>query len=121
MNGLHFDCDERVREVLQRNISDDVSSYDQIGTTRCYVGNYNAGRPPECWDDFDVVINCGSHEFKSIKSKSYLFLNISQGKKGQHVFFNSISQLLLFVGPFIKNQKKILIHSKNGKKIKLKS
>jgi tRNA A64-2'-O-ribosylphosphate transferase len=47
-------------------------------------------------------------------SKRYLFLNIPEGKKGQHVFFESIPKMLKFVTEPLSFGKKVLFHCAQG-------
>jgi tRNA A64-2'-O-ribosylphosphate transferase len=94
------------------------------GEPFCNVPDINQpvllGKPPTCWGVFDVIINCTTLEYPDIcltpcTKSQYLFLNIPEGKKGQHEILKAIPKALEFVGPFIRAGKKVLVHCAQGK------
>ncbi|ORY50941.1 initiator tRNA phosphoribosyl transferase [Rhizoclosmatium globosum] len=125
-----IDCARIAKDLLARERWDvDCSMQSQealfhwIGETGIAIGGRRAGRPPECLTNFDVIINCGAVEYDDIANiseqmgKRYLYLAIPEGKKGQHMLFESIpiaTQFLLestqrFVSP------RVLVHCAQGR------
>ncbi len=108
-----FHSNELINEIFF-NSKVENCEFSEVGKTGIFIGNFLAGRPPQCWKLFDVVVNCSDEEFELMESLSYIFLNIPKGKKGGSKFLNSISKLLSFIKPFIIKKQKILVHSKHG-------
>ena len=69
---------------------------DQIGNLNLWIGSRRAGRPPECWDNFDAILNVTENEYpnmiQSIKERQEhslkkepccycLQLSVAEGKK----------------------------------------
>ncbi|KAI7831072.1 tRNA A64-2'-O-ribosylphosphate transferase [Kickxella alabastrina] len=93
--------------------------FNFVAHTNIAVGGRVGGRPPECWSQFDAVINCGSPEYEPNKDRAlesqYLFLSIPEGKRGQVELGRSIPQALEFVRSFVGDpQKRILVHCSQG-------
>ena len=77
--------------------------------------------PPECWKNFDIIINCTPEPYTSSENippspydNNYLQLPIPEGKKGQNILYSSIPVALNFVKKPLEENKKILIHCKQG-------
>ena len=76
---------------------------------------YFAGMPPECWKEFDLVINCGSQQYPNVdEEKRYLYLPIPEGKKGQFALKECIPSVLDFYNAY-GVRKKVLIHCMQGR------
>ncbi|KAJ1992075.1 tRNA A64-2'-O-ribosylphosphate transferase [Coemansia spiralis] len=110
----------------QTNIGEEYSAagnarFNFIAGTCIAVGDRVSGRPPECWKQFDAIINCGAPEYEqnskdqALKSR-YIYLPIPEGKRGQVELGKRIPWALDFVHPFIKggNNKKVLVHCSQG-------
>ncbi|KAL3937990.1 MAG: hypothetical protein SGBAC_007011 [Bacillariaceae sp.] len=62
---------------------------NKIGETNLWVGSRRAGRPPECWDSFDAILNVTENEYpnmiESIETSQkpcfYLQLVVAEGKR----------------------------------------
>ncbi|CAG8492589.1 1497_t:CDS:10 [Funneliformis caledonium] len=121
------ECERTVLDVIQReknansellkpnhsDLSNDPFIF--IGNTNIAIGNYKSAFPPECWKNFDCIINCTPETYISNEaSPNYLQLPIPEGKKGQNVFYSSISIALEFIRGPLEEKKKILIHCKQG-------
>lgn len=68
--------------------------YNFIGDSGIAIGNKFSGGDG-CWEIFDTVINCGAlphfeHTSDPPQGKTYYFLPIPEGKKGQSHFFAQI-------------------------------
>ncbi|KAI9090966.1 tRNA A64-2'-O-ribosylphosphate transferase [Phlyctochytrium arcticum] len=137
-------CEEKVQELVTQEqqsscpASASVESYllpsragqpyTWLGTLPIAIGNRVSGRPPQCWQTFDLVINCGAPEWPELPSsglesesislppqKRYVFLPIPEGKKGQHALYKLLPSVLETVLPAIQQGHRILIHCMQGK------
>lgn len=98
------------------------SYFDQIGTSRLYVGSRRAGRPPECWQYFDVIVNVTTMEYDEFSDsngnfpheKSYLQLPVKEGKRDRSDLENWMAVAMLFIGMYLIKDKRILIHCAQG-------
>jgi tRNA A64-2'-O-ribosylphosphate transferase len=108
-----------VQELLSRSIqiqpATDVKDYDWIADTLIAIGSARAAGRPNCWNFFDVIVNCGVSSFGTAQSQHYLYLDIPEGKKGQNELFRSITPFLNWIAPFIMQKKRILIHCMQGR------
>lgn len=119
------ECEENVKsivatfkdELLEQGDMDD-KNYAIIIPTNLAIGNYSSGKPPQCWIDFDYIINCSVTEYDNMNSKHYLHLPIPEGKKGQIIFGTSIQKAIEFAQKPILENKKILVHCSTGKRVK---
>ncbi|KAI9321845.1 tRNA A64-2'-O-ribosylphosphate transferase [Dichotomocladium elegans] len=63
----HPSCDQE--DAIQEEVS---LPYDYIRGTHLAVGSRLSGKPPTCWDTFDVIVNCTLMEYKENKNKRIL-------------------------------------------------
>ncbi|RKP10460.1 tRNA A64-2'-O-ribosylphosphate transferase [Thamnocephalis sphaerospora] len=93
------------------------SLYNFIGDTNVAIGGRRS-RPPECWDNFDVIINCCELEYEANRDEKlrgrYLFLNIPEGKKGQNRLLATLPLALQFAEAPMREHKRILVHCAKG-------
>jgi tRNA A64-2'-O-ribosylphosphate transferase len=128
------DCSSLVHKILEKEKGQSESEtrheyddsiqahFDLIGGSNFAVGDWHSGRPPNCWEHFDVVINCGAPEFEENKTRDvtqYLFLDIKEGKKGQEQFYENIKKTLDFARKCIQENKKVLLHCMQGTAVSL--
>lgn len=93
----------------------DDTPYNYVQNTTLAIGSRRAGRPPQCWENFDVVVNCTLNEYEDNKErKGYLHLKIAEGKKGQNALFDCIPTALEFVRQPLSEGKRVLIHCAKG-------
>ncbi|KAJ1922001.1 tRNA A64-2'-O-ribosylphosphate transferase [Mycoemilia scoparia] len=89
-----------------------------INNTNIAVGSRSSGRPPECWDNFSAIINCGAPEYEPNKTPAlksrYLYLPIPEGKKGQHALGENIPMALDFARKVLLKNEKVLVHCSQG-------
>ena len=86
------------------------------------VGTRRAGRPPECWEHFDAVVNVTTMEYEDMISaekalpegKFYLQLPVKEGKRDKAELENWMAVAMLFIGVNLKENKRILIHCAQG-------
>ncbi|KAJ3184084.1 hypothetical protein HDU85_001935 [Gaertneriomyces sp. JEL0708] len=95
--------------------------YHWLGNTGIAVGNRDSGKPPRCWELFDVVVNCGAPQHANIcetakaAGKRYIYLDIPEGKKGQHALFQCLPEIISELQEPLETQRKILLHCMQGK------
>jgi tRNA A64-2'-O-ribosylphosphate transferase len=93
-------------------------SYDEIGTTGIFIGTRRAGRPPDCWEDFDVVLAVTELEYDGMKEhipdgKYYLQLPVEEGKRDRTELERWMAVAIAFVA--LNRKSRILIHCAQGK------
>lgn len=111
-----------VRRIVQEEKgdeeADDEGKFNYISGTRLAIGSRSCGKPPACWQAFDVIINCTPTDYEENTKESYkgryLKLPIPEGKKGQYTLFECIPTALNFVRPHLINGRRILIHCAKG-------
>ncbi|KAF7732014.1 hypothetical protein EC973_007119 [Apophysomyces ossiformis] len=120
------ECEKAVRQIVrhakdsghmeeeEQDTGTQKSNY--ISQTTLAVGSRSSGKPPDCWRDFDVIVNCTMLEYEENKKHKdcYLQLAIPEGKKGQQALFNSIPVALDFVKKPLSENKRVLIHCAKG-------
>ncbi|KAI8615487.1 tRNA A64-2'-O-ribosylphosphate transferase [Chytriomyces sp. MP71] len=132
-NRTNADCVKVVREIVQNaTMRRDFRApsttaapiFNWVGETGIAIGGRRSGKPPECWDTFDIIINCGALEYptmlSSLPSKSeYLYLAIPEGKRGQHALYTAIPVVIGFLQKttckFNDRVPKVLVHCLQGK------
>jgi Initiator tRNA phosphoribosyl transferase. len=99
-----------------------TSYFDKIGESSLYIGSRRAGRPPECWEYFDAIVNVTTMEYDEISNanghlpegKLYLQLPVKEGKRDRVELENWMAVAMLFVGINLVKNKRILIHCAQG-------
>ncbi|KAJ1665308.1 tRNA A64-2'-O-ribosylphosphate transferase [Coemansia sp. RSA 1813] len=118
-------CEDTVRAIVASSCdlqdNNDSARFHFIAGTQVAVGGRVSGRPPECWNHFDAIINCGAplyqeHSVNSQKLASrYIYLPIPEGKRGQAELGKQIPRALDFARPFLRDpSKRILVHCSQG-------
>ena len=97
------------------------STYKETGIGAMYVGTRRAGRPPECWNYFDAIVNVTTMEYDELSSgsgipngKYYLQLPVKEGKRDRSELENWMGVALLFISKNLARGKRILIHCAQG-------
>ncbi|KAL3805277.1 hypothetical protein HJC23_008984 [Cyclotella cryptica] len=100
---------------------------DKIGNLNLWVGSRKAGRPPECWENFDAILNVTEIEYPVMmdslanqKSSStrqcfYLQLPIAEGKKDKTELERWMPVGLCFLIQHLKHDRRILVHCAQGR------
>ena len=102
-----------------------TSYFDTIGLSSegsISIGTRRAGRPPDCWEHFDAVVNATTMEYDEISSantalpegKYYLQLPVQEGKRDKSELENWMAVAMLFIGVNLKEKRRILIHCAQG-------
>ncbi|KAI8059750.1 initiator tRNA phosphoribosyl transferase [Thamnidium elegans] len=82
------DCENKVKEIVSLSKDDlleegeiDGKNFAMIEPTKLAIGNYASGKPPQCWKEFDYIINCSVSEYEGMtENPKYLHLPIPDGK-----------------------------------------
>jgi tRNA A64-2'-O-ribosylphosphate transferase len=95
---------------------------NQIGMTNIWVGSRRAGRPPECWDSFDAILNVTENEYPDIHEfdttviqKFYLQLAVSEGKRDKTELERWMPVGLVFLLQHLQQGRRVLVHCAQGK------
>ncbi|KAJ2078457.1 tRNA A64-2'-O-ribosylphosphate transferase [Coemansia sp. RSA 988] len=117
-------CDKRVKELIAKDIAKNDSDHmDDLGfafvrDTGLAIGGRSSGHPPECWTQFDAIVNCGAPEYEANTDPSlaarYLYLSIPEGKRGQIALGKSIPQALDFLRAYVQRGANVLVHCSQG-------
>lgn len=105
------------------------SDIDRIGEMNLWIGSRRAGRPPECWERFDAVLNVSESEYPSMQqsieddrignhnapSFYYLQLPIDEGKKDKHNLERWMPVGLVFIAIHLKQSRRVLVHCAHGR------
>ena len=98
-----------------------TSYFDEIYNTRIFIGSRRSGRPPECWNYFDAIVNVTMMEYDEFLSnnilpegKFYLQLPVQEGKRDRTELEKWIPLALLFIGINLNQRNRILIHCAQG-------
>jgi tRNA A64-2'-O-ribosylphosphate transferase len=122
------ECERQVKEIVSllkgsqhaATIDTKGNVFDWIGKTGIAIGGRRSGKPPDCWENFSVVINCGALQYEEhmkleAESKDrYLFLSIPEGKKGQHALYQYLPQASDYILKSLKESKQVLVHCAQG-------
>jgi len=120
------DTDELIRQLVgeyrtrEIYLDDDRQSAQQIGSSGVWIGSRRAGRPPECWDSFDAVLNVTINEYEEMTSslpsgKFYLQLPVEEGKRDRHTLEKWMAVGVVFVLYQCMHKRKTLIHCNQGR------
>ena len=91
--------------------------FNFIYSTGVAVGGRRAGRPPQCWRDFDAVLNMTLEEYKNTTpphGKVYLHLPVAEGKKDRRGLEQQLAPALHFAYPVLAQGKTLLVHCNQG-------
>ena len=88
-----------------------------IGMTGLFLGSRRSGRPPECWKNFDAILNVSMLEYQGMEEscKFYLQLPVKEGKKDRSELERWMAVGLLFILFHLQKHRKILVHCAQGK------
>jgi tRNA A64-2'-O-ribosylphosphate transferase len=92
----------------------DENLFDWIGNSKIAIGNIKSAEPPKCWDDFDLIINCGAPRYTYKDNQKVFYLDIPEGKKGSKSLYDSIDVVVEYLLPRLDLCNHILIHCMQG-------
>lgn len=122
-----------VKKAADNNSDDEASSphttttcgsesYDWIGNLNIAIGTRRAGRPPDCWTNFDAILNVTNTEYDEMApslqtkdDKFYLQLPVQEGKRDKLELERWLPVGILFCAHHAVHNRRILIHCAQGK------
>ncbi|KAJ2307688.1 tRNA A64-2'-O-ribosylphosphate transferase [Coemansia sp. RSA 2705] len=111
------ECLAVVKRITQQCVQSNGSTgFSFIRTTNVAVGGQASGQPPACWTHFDAIINCRAPELAvdAEHAKRYLYMPITDSKRGQSEMAGAIPRALEFVRPFVSSNARVLVHCAQG-------
>jgi tRNA A64-2'-O-ribosylphosphate transferase len=124
------ETDQAIDTIVQRERQDsgifeeanDVNkqnTFDWIGETNLAIGTRRAGRPPECWNDFDAVLNVTDMNYPDLHldlhERFYLHLPVKEGKRDRTELERWMAVGIVFCAFHARHKRRILIHCAQGK------
>jgi len=104
-----------------------ITNMDKIGNMNLWIGSRRCGRPPDCWNKFDAILNVTENEYpnmnqsikeeKEVHNKScyYLQLPVLEGKKDKKELERWLPVGLVFLIHHLQHDKSVLVHCAQGK------
>ena len=111
--------------------------YSIIGGTNIAIGSRRAGRPPQCWEHFDAIINVSMNEYSDlflnvdfenypdrddnqndstrINSRYYMQMPVLEGKRDRTELEKWMTVAMAFIVGHTNKNRRILIHCAQGK------
>ncbi|CAJ1966154.1 unnamed protein product [Cylindrotheca closterium] len=128
----HVDAiiDDVVKSACQDALGDtpaspqiDAKNANKIGESNLWIGSRRAGRPPECWDSFDAILNVTENEYpnmiKSMETSQkpcfYLQLVVAEGKRDKTQLERLLPLGLAFLLHHMRQGRRTLVHCAQGK------
>jgi tRNA A64-2'-O-ribosylphosphate transferase len=130
------DVDGLIDSLVQQHQSDSIFSDDlhsrhhnmnKIGHLNLWIGSRTAGRPPDCWDNFDAILNATENEYpaildsiselhtKSQRSCFYLQLPVAEGKRDKTELERWMPVGLTYLILHMQQGRRVLVHCAQGK------
>ena len=129
------DTDALIDTIIQRERDNHLScvqsksmeNADKIGCIDLWIGSFDAGKPPICWDNFDGVLNITDTEYpdmhESIKEQQerfqrkcfYMQLPVAQGKKDKAELERWIPVGLVFLIHHLQQKRRVLVYCTKGR------
>lgn len=113
-------CDHDHKNMLMTNT-------DKIGKMDLWIGGFEAGKPPDCWENFDAILNVAEPEYfgmhESIKEQLnrhqkkcyYLQLPVAQGKRDKTELERWMPVGLVFLIHHLQQKRRVLVHGTKGR------
>ena len=116
------DDDSYSTSSILQPLQSKVGSFDNVKGCGISIGTRRAGRPPECWKNFDAIINVTTMEYEGLRSGSeiptgcqYLNLPVREGKRDRTDLEKWLAVALIFIGLHASEGKRVLVHCAQGK------
>eukprot|EP00038_Savillea_parva_P016285 m.16486 g.16486 ORF g.16486 m.16486 type:complete len:903 (+) comp3390_c0_seq1:1-2709(+) len=110
--------DESGDSNAQTSAVQDRGFHNEIGATSLFVGGRRAGRPPQCWEWFDAVVNVTTEEYDQADrppTAHYIQLPVAEGKRDRYRLEALLPTALRFVYTHLRRQRRVLIHCAQGR------
>ena len=98
-----------------------AKNFSMIGRSGIAIGTRRAGRPPDCWDHFDAVLNVTTMEYDGLVSgedvprgKTYLCCPVAEGKKDKKELERWLAVAIVFAVTNLVAGRKVLVHCAQG-------
>eukprot|EP00980_Cylindrotheca_fusiformis_P001849 scaffold414_cov109-Cylindrotheca_fusiformis.AAC.12 len=97
---------------------------DKIGSLNLWIGSRRSGRPPECWNNFDAILNVTETEYpnmvestreKDHPGRYYLQLKVAEGKRDRTQLERLLPIALTFLIHHMQHGRRVLVHCAQGK------
>jgi tRNA A64-2'-O-ribosylphosphate transferase len=118
MSAAKNDYDDGVNNITPKVSTTNVFLFcDQIGKLNLWVGSRKAGRPPECWNEFDAILNVTTQQYceNDDGHHFYLQLPVEEGKRDKHELEKWMPVGLVFLIHHLQQGRRILVHCAQGK------
>jgi tRNA A64-2'-O-ribosylphosphate transferase len=117
------DCQDALRDTCSSPQTTENENANKIGKTNLWIGSRRAGRPPECWDSFDAILNVTENEYpnmiESIETSQkpcfYLQVVVAEGKRDKTQLERLLPLGLAFLLHHIQQGRRTLVHCAQGK------
>ena len=98
------------------------TTFGVIGETNIAVGTRRSGRPPECWQRFDAILNVTDVDYPNIHetcytegNRFYLQLPVREGKRDKSELERWMAVGIIYCTVHAQQKRHILIHCAQGK------
>ena len=107
----------------QKKDVDFQNYFSSIPATGLSIGSRRSGRPPECWQYFDAIVNVTSMEYSAVietdnnsQKQSYLQLPVLEGKKDRTELekYLALGIFFIIVHTVKSNNNRVLVHCAQG-------
>jgi tRNA A64-2'-O-ribosylphosphate transferase len=119
------EVDERIDQIVARRITGGLTGkiqeerLDRIGSLSLWIGSRRVGRPPQCWENFNVILNVTDQEYEgmSILKEGYYYLQlpVAEGKRDRHELERWMAVGLVYLIYHLQHQRRVLVHCNQGK------
>ena len=110
-----------IRTFSSKDEEDISGYYSMIGCTNLFIGSRRAGRPPQCWNHFDAIVNVTMNEYPEMKeitngnNSFYLQMPVLEGKRDRTQLEHWMAVAMVFIMGNLNKGRKVLIHCAQGK------
>jgi tRNA A64-2'-O-ribosylphosphate transferase len=113
--------DQLVLVAKDEDPSDDCS-FHAIGESGIFIGTRRAGKPPECWECFDAILNVSMLEYEEMTSETplpescyYLQLPVEEGKRDKTELERWLAVGITFICCRLVQGQRVLVHCAQGR------
>jgi tRNA A64-2'-O-ribosylphosphate transferase len=103
--------------------SNNSMNFDKVGALNLWIGSRRSGRPPECWDHFEAILNVTENEYPDMSESTkeqqkrcfYLQLAVAEGKRDRTELERLLPVGLVFLIHHLQQGRRALVHCAQGK------
>jgi tRNA A64-2'-O-ribosylphosphate transferase len=103
--------------------SNNLKNFDKIGALNLWIGSRRSGRPPDCWDHFEAILNVTENEYPEMSQSTreqqkrcfYLQLAVAEGKRDRTELERLMPLGLVFLIHHLQQGRRALVHCAQGK------